>query len=173
MELVAGMTLAQGLSAAGSVVSGVLGFASANYQAQVAQMNQEIAMENAARANTRGQEAAMEQDALTRGMLGEQIAAQSASGLSLSSGSAIKTRKAARVLGRKDAENVKEAGDIEAYNYKVDAANFGAQGNSARLSGMGSLLGGFLNAGTVLGGARATKRSYASNPSSRPTSLVI
>lgn len=164
---------APALSAIGSVVSGIFGLASAVYQKNVADMNAEIAEENAKRAAEQGNRAAKEQDDLTRAAIGEQIAVQSASGLSLSSRSQVRTRNAARALGRVDALNVREEGDMRAYNYRTDAANFKAQGTGAMIGGIGGALGSFLNAGSLVGNARATRRSFASNPSPRPTSLIL
>lgn len=134
------------LGAIGSIAQGVLGFAAANYQAQVAEMNEEVAKDNAMRSIERAQVEQQTQDDLTAAMLGEQESVQSASGLSLTSPSAIRTRAAARRLGRMDALNVRQAGEIEKYNYLVQASNFGSEAKMAQLQGVGNLLSGFLGA---------------------------
>lgn len=145
------------LSVAGTVVSGISALAAGNYQKQVADMNAEIAKQNAARAEERGQIVQQETDNRTAAFLGEQTAAQSASGISLTSRSAIATRRTARELGRMDALNVRQAADIESYNYKVDAVNQKAQGQMAQQAGVGTLIGSFFKAGgSLIGGSSST-----------------
>lgn len=140
------------LSAGGAVLGGISALAAGNYQKQVADMNATIAKDNAARAKERAQVNQQNQDAATLGMLGEQEAAQSASGISLTSRSAIATRKSARQLGRLDALNIRQAGEIEAYNYQVDAANQKSAGQFAQSEGQLGLLGSFFKAGGSLVG---------------------
>lgn len=161
-------------SALGSIVSAGAGLASGIYQANVAKANAKVAEQNAQRATAEGNRAAMEQDNLTKAAIGEQVAVQSASGLSLNSKSQMLTRKSARALGRQDSINARQSGDISAYNYRVDAANFKSQAGGAMLSGATSLLTGFLNAGSIIGNARpyAARRPYSPNPTPRPTSLL-
>lgn len=151
------------LSAAGSVASGMAQAQAARAQAEIDQMNAEIAEDNAARAIHRSQVEAQDQDMLTAAMIGEQISQQGASGLS--GRSQLLVRKAAAELGRKDALNVRQAGEIEAYNYRVDAAGARASADMRRRSAGFSLLEGFLGAGSSLIGAARTPASnrYRSN----------
>lgn len=145
------------LSAGGTILGGISALAAGNYQKQVADMNADIAKQNAARAEDRGQIVQQETDNRTAAFLGQQEAAQSASGISLGSRSAIATRKTARELGRLDSLNVRQGADIEAYNYKVDAANQQAQGQMAQQSGVGTLIGSFFKAGgSLVGGSSST-----------------
>lgn len=154
------MALVGAISAVGSILSGVLGFAQAQAQANIAKMNKQIAEENASRAISRSQIVQQEQDDQTRALLGTQEAMQGASGLSLNSGSARRTRRTAAMLGRKDALNVRQAGELEAYNYRVQAANFGAQVKVDSISGVGNLLTGFVNAGgSLIGNAKSTAKA--------------
>lgn len=150
------------LGAAGTVLSGVSALAAGNYQKQVADMNAKIAKENAARALERGQIVQQETDNRTAAFLGQQTAAQSASGISLTSRSAIATRRTARQLGRLDALNVRQAADVEAYNYQVDAVNQKAQGQLAQSQGVGTLIGSFFKAGgSLVGGSQSTSNADA------------
>lgn len=119
-------------------------YQAASYQAQIAEMNQEIALDNANRALQRSQVEQQDQDAITLAMLGEQQAAQAASGLAYGSRSFRLNRKSAQELGRKDALNIRQAGELEAYDYKTQAANFGAAASANKASATNSLLGGFL-----------------------------
>lgn len=165
MSFLAGLApiLGTAFSVAGSLVSGFSAMSAANYQAKVAAMNAQIAEDNAKRAVTRSAVEAQDQDALTRAMLGEQEAIQSASGVSLASRSSVLTRKAAAELGRRDALNVRQAGELEAYGYRTDAMNMRAQGALAKMEGRNALLGSFLGAGaSLVGGANgvASPRRY-------------
>jgi hypothetical protein len=144
------------LGAVSSIFSGIMGFASANYQASVAEMNAEVAQQNANRAIERSQVEQQEQDAAAMAMLGSQEAAQGASGLTLTGGSAQRTRRTARILARKDSLNIRQAGEIDKYNYLVQKENFKSEASAAGLTGMGSLLGGFLGgAQSLVGGSSA------------------
>jgi hypothetical protein len=155
----------QVLGAVGTVLSGISAYGAAQYQQRVGEMNAEIAEDNATRARERAQVEAQEQDDQTRALLGQQLAAQSASGLDIGGRSQILTRKAARRLGRKDALNVAQAGEIEAYNYRVEAANQRASANLAGAQGQSSLLASFIGAGqSLIGGAKSTARASRFDP---------
>lgn len=156
------------LAAIGSIISGVMGMAQASYQAKVANMNAEIAKDNAKRAIERTQVEAKDQDALTKEMIGEQIAAQSASGLSLTGGSAMRTRASARRLGRRDTLNVHQAGELEAYQYKTDAMNFKAQAAAHKMGGISNLLGSFFQAGSSLIGGAQSSGSFLARRRQQP-----
>jgi hypothetical protein len=172
----AGLEVAGIISAAGSLISGIASFQAAQAQAAIYEMNAEIAMDNSRRAIERSQVEQQEQDIMTRAMLGEQLAAQSASGVSVGFGSPVKTRVAARELGRKDALNVRQAGELESYNYKSDAATSSAMAAAKRSEAGFNLLSGFLNAGSVITQSRNKNRFnssyFAPVPVPRPTSLM-
>lgn len=124
----AGLSTLLTIASVGVGIAGVVASTSAtiqanNYQAQIAERNRQLMEINAQRAVERASLAQQQQDEQTKALLGQQIAAQSASGLSLYGGSAMLTRKSARELGRMDAIRVKEAGDIEAFNYRMAAAD--------------------------------------------------
>lgn len=153
------------LGAAGAVVGGIGALAAGNYQNAVAKQNAQIAEQNAHRARERAGIEAQDNDMQTLGMLGEQEAAQSASGISLTSRSSILTRKAAKELGRRDTLNIIQAGDVEAYNYKVDAANQRASGKAAKTTGVFNALGSFLSAGgSLAGGAKSVPNGSRFDP---------
>lgn len=204
------------LSGAASIISGVLGLVgavvggmeaanranqqaenelaaatSSAYQSAVAKQNAAISERNAERSVGVAQREQQTQDDLTRAMIGEQIATQGASGLALGGRSQIMTRKSARVLGRKDALNVRYAGEVERYNYMVEAANqrAGAQlktqekesleksaAYSRRTAGM-SLLAGFIQgAGSLVNSFSSFRynpqRSFTPTPYAVPRSLI-
>lgn len=145
------------LKAGGALLSGVQAFQTASYQSSVAKMNAQIADENAARARQRATLAAQENDLATVGMLGEQLSVQAASGLSTGSRSAMMTRKATRQRGRLDSLNIIQGGDVEAYNYKTQAANFRSDAKASSLDAAGGLLGGVMKAGSLISNASSTR----------------
>lgn len=152
------------ISGIGSIMSGMATAAAAQEQARIAEMNAAIMQENSDRAIHRSQIEAQDQDALTLAMIGQQEALQSASGLS--GRSQLLVRKSARELGRKDALNVRQAGEIEAYNYRVEGANQSASANVYRMQASNSMLSGFLGAAQSLIGAAQPSRQatrYRSN----------
>jgi hypothetical protein len=153
--------VAVGLTAASSVFAGFTQYRAGQYQAAIADMNQKIAKDNAARATHTAQVEQQDQDMVARAMLGEQLAEQGASGFTVDSGSFKVARKSASQLARKDALNIRNAGEMEAHNYLTQAANFGLQGQSMRSAAFGSLLGGFLEgAGSLASGTAKNKSRY-------------
>lgn len=155
------MALMAAVGAASGLLSAVTGFAQANYQSQVVDMNADIAKDNARRARERASIQQETNDRQTAALIGEQTALQGAGGLSISGRSAMLTRKSARMLGRLDALNIQQGGAIESYNYLTQSANFKAQAGADRMSGFSSLVGGFLQAGSSLIGQ---SKSTAYNP---------
>lgn len=135
--------------------------AMAAYQAQIAEMNKRVAEENERRVQERAQVEQQDQDFEARAFIGAQEAAQSASGLALGGRSQIMTRRSAHELARRDALNIRQAGEIDAYNFRVDAANAGAQAqlhrmqaDSYRQQASQSQLAGWIGAtGSLLSGA--------------------
>lgn len=138
------------VGAGGTVLSGMAAKQAGDYQNKVAQMNAQIAEDNAKRALERSQIEQQDQDMLTRAQLGQQEALQAASGVTLSAGSQMLTRKAAAQLGRRDSLNIRQGGEIEAYNYKTQAVNQRAEGALAKSRGQGALIGSYFSAGGSL-----------------------
>jgi len=159
-----------------SVAGGVMGMMQANYQAEVAKMNAEVAKRNAVRASQRAGIEAQEKDVMeTRALLGEQEVAQAASGVSIAGKSQVMTRATARILGRRDAINIIDAGKMERHGHLVDAANFKAEAKAAKISGISSMVGGVLGAlgsipSSAMGGAQssAAGAKFAPRPIPKP-----
>lgn len=169
-----GLTLSTILTAASTAVTGVLQYSASQANASIMEMNAQISEDNAVRAIQRAQVEQEAQDQQTRAFLGEQLAVQSSSGVNIGSGSPVLTRVAARELGRMDALNIRQAGELESYNYKVDAASGRAQAQVERTNAAMGLLGSFLSAGSAITKAPRTQRSvFGPTPSSRPASLLI
>lgn len=163
MAFLAGISLAGALSTAATVASAGFGALSAmaagNYQAKLAEYNAQVAEGNAKRAEERAAIEAQDNDMATLGMLGEQEAAQTASGISLRSKSAVAVRRAARQLGRRDTLNIVQAGKVEGYNYRVEAAGQRASGQMAKQAGRMNALGEFLSmGGSLIGNSQSTAK---------------
>ena len=169
------------IGAVGTVVTGVMSYQASKANAAIMEMNAEISEDNARRAQLRSQREQEEQDFLSRALLGEQLSQQAASGASVERGSPVQTRMAARRLAALDALNVRQAGDLEAYNYLVDAASGRAQAQVTRMEGRNAILSSFINAGSVVTKSMAngsfsssttSGNPYIPVPTPRPSSLL-
>lgn len=167
------------VAAIGSVIQGVVGMAQASYQAKVAEMNAEIAQENADRATLRASIEAQDMDRQTGQFIGAQVAEMSASGVAITGESFMLTRRSSRVLGRRDSLNIIQGGELERHNYLVDKMNAKAQAAAAKMTGFSSLVEGFVGAASAMagmggkgpslvGGSQATSSSYIPKPKPKP-----
>lgn len=134
----------------------------ANYRAAVARNNQQIATQNARYSRERASILAFDRDKETAGLLGEQKRIQAGSGISLGSGSFMRTRRTARRLGVRDRENIIHAGEVDATNFENQAAGFGAESVLEKATAKDAKLATYLNVGSSLvGGATSLMRSRA------------
>lgn len=125
----------------------------ASAQAAIAQQNAKIAEENARRARFRSQVEAQDQDFSAAAQLGELAAAQSASGLSFGSRSFLQRRKSARELARKDALNIRQAGELEAFGFEIERRDALFERSQAKAAKSNALTSGLLEgAVTLIGG---------------------
>lgn len=146
--------ISTGVAIAGVVASTSAATQRANFEAQVAERNRAVMEDNATRAQYNAQVQQAESDRIARGLIGEQIAAQSASGLKLGGRSQMLTRKSAKELARLDALNIRQAGDVEAHNYRIGAEDAALAAGFARQTASNALTEGFLTgAGVLVGGA--------------------
>lgn len=162
------------LGAVTGIMQGMMASQQAEYQAEIAKMNEKIAKENAKRAIDRSQVEQENNDRQTAVVLGEQEASQAASGLSITGKTAVATRRAARKMGRLDALNIRQAGELEAYNYKVDAANYAAAAEAKKMEARNSMLGGFLSGiGSLVSGASSlgSSASYTQGGAFAPSPI--
>ena len=130
------------ISAGASLAGGAVGFLQANYQAQVANNNAQIAQMNANRALEQGGVDAQDSDLRNKTLLATQETQQAASGVSLAGESAIKTRNSARAIGSRDTQAVYSAGLVKNADYNVQKDNFKADASAAGISGISSIIGG-------------------------------
>ena len=143
-----------GLSTAlqvGATVVGTMGaIQQSNYQSQVALNNQAIAEENARRVIFESQIEAQETDIEARGELGQLLAQQGASGLSLGSGSFALRRKGLEELAAKDRGFIRSQGEVRATRHRQQASDFAGESAMAKASGRGALVSGAFDIGTSL-----------------------
>lgn len=129
-----------------------------NYQAAVARNNARIAEENAARVSEASQREALRSDEDYRALLGEQLAAQGASGFDILGRSQTEARMLTRRVGRRAAMDLIDEGEAGARRSLQEAANFRGEGKQAKLqgyfSGASALLKGASDVGTLVRGRR-------------------
>lgn len=149
---------------AGTALSAISQYQQAKYQQKLAERNAKIAEQNANRTLQDSQVAEQRQDAKNAALLGSQIASQGASGINLESGSALDIRDSSARLGRLDTLTTRNNAERQAYNYRVQASDFQAQGELAGMSASNALLSGFINTAGNL--ASAGQRSLMSDSGS-------
>lgn len=117
-----------GVQAMGSIQEG-------NYRAQVAENNAKIAGYNAQLATESGEIEASNQGLKTRAQIGEQKAAQGASGVDVNSGSAVDVRVASDILGMTDALTIKSNAAKQAYGFLTQQTSLLAEAQQDRTAG--------------------------------------
>jgi hypothetical protein len=139
----------------------------ADYRAEVARRNAKLLMENSTRTVHKGQVDHYAQDLASRAVMGDQIAAQGASGLSLGSGSFVRSRAATRQLARLNALNVRQAAELEAFNYRQQAEDFTKEADFLKKTRNNTIIqGAFTSMGTVVKGlSQMDFRSLTNNTS--------
>ena len=102
------------------------------YQAGVAELNKEIAKSNANYSRDLGEVEASQAGMKAHADLGEMIAHQGASGISVSSGSSAKVRESMVEIGKYTQDVIRSSAAKKAYGYDVEAAQYGAQADVYR-----------------------------------------
>ena len=147
------------IGAAGSLMEGFAGGQAADFQAQIAKNNAEIAQYNAQGATEVGRVQALNSALRTRAVVGQTKAAQAASGIDVNSGSALDVQASERMLGMLDALTIRSNAARAAYGYKAEAAQQTARAGFMKQRGKMSRLTGLMNAsGTILEGATSADR---------------
>lgn len=146
---------------AGSAVGGLLGaFGSVykgqaqanmyNYQAGIAQMNQQISLQNADYERNVGEVQAQESGMKTRAQVGQTEAAQAGSGLDVNRGSAAAVRSSEIEIGQQDENIIRANAARRAYGYEVEATQESAQAGLYRMAAETSQTSGDIGAATSL-----------------------
>lgn len=147
------------VSVAGSVMSGMAANAAAKRQAKIAEANAEIANQNAQRSQMQAQEEAQKNDNEVAAFIGQQEAAQSASGLSVGGRTQVLTRKAAARVGRIDTRNIIDQGAARSRNFLQQEADFKGQAQTVRAEGKNAMMQGILGGVSSLVGASSSIKS--------------
>lgn len=143
-----GMAALTGLTTGVGMVSSLQ---QGNYQAAVSRNNARIAAENAARISEASQRESLRSDQDYRALLGEQLAAQGASGLDLLGRSAVDARRLTMRTGRLAAKDISEEGTGRSRQMLQEAANFRSEGKQAKTQGYISAAGQFLQGASSFG----------------------
>lgn len=145
-------------SAYSAIQQGQAAQAAAQYQAQVAANNAKIAQQNANYARQVAAVKSGQVDQKTAALVASTRAAQAANGLDVNSGTDLDVQASTYAIGRMDAENVRLAGEREAYGYETQAMNFRAtsglydfQGDQAMQGAWGKALGSLIGTASSVG----------------------
>ena len=142
------------VKAGGSLMSGFGQSSMYKYQAGVAKVNQQIALQNANCSRAIGEIKAEESGMKSRAQAGQIKAAQGASGLRISGGSATNVRESQAQIGRYEQGIIRSNAAKAAYGHEVEALNFGAQSKEYSMASKYSKTSGAINAfSSLLGGA--------------------
>ncbi len=151
--------VAAGAQGIGELVEGFAGGRAADFQAQIARNNAEIARMNARSATEVGNVQAFNSMLKTRAQVGYTKAAQAAGGVDVNSGSALDVQASERMLGMMDALTIRSNAARAAYGYQAEAGNRMAQAASYKQRGKMSRIAGLMGAsGTILEGASSVDR---------------
>ena len=142
------------VTAVSSVSSGFATAANANYQAQVAQNNAQIARQNADYSEKAGAAQAQATSLKAAQTAGAVKTAQAANNVDVNSGSAVDVQESEREKGNLDTATTFNNALLKAYGYRTQATNFEAQASLDQQEAGQAEIGGVLGAaGTVLGHA--------------------
>jgi hypothetical protein len=151
------------VSAFGAYQGGQASAAEATYQAGVAQMNQQIAQQNANYALYAGEEQAQQQGIKTAQQIATTKAEQGAGGLDVSSGSNLAVRQSEYNVGQEDIALIRSDAAKRAYGYQVEGVQYGAQASLDKYAASESKIAGTTAAiGSILGGASSVSSKWLS-----------
>ena len=151
-----------GISAFGTYEGGQAQARAANYAAQVARNNSQIAEQNAQYAIAAGQRQASDTSLREAQRFGSIKARQGAGGVDVNTGSNAAVQASQRKMGALDIATVLNNSELAAYGYRSQAANFQAQAgletNEAQQAPIGADL---AAAGGFLGSASGTAFKFS------------
>ena len=151
---------AAGVSAVGSVVSGIGQKQVLDYQARVADQNAQLAEDQAQDSiqNTNLEAQRRYRDlAQTKG---RQVAAMAANGIDLNFGSAVDVQRDTAATGAEDLAQIYKGGNERTRGFEITAFNSRAEAIGDRARGKGALVGGiFGGVATALGGAASAMKT--------------
>jgi hypothetical protein len=163
---IAGLALSAASAAVGAV--GAMNSAkaqqeNANYQAEVAKNNQTIAAQNAEYSIQAGNAKAEDESLAGRARQGAVVAALAANGLDVNSGTPSAIEKTEKETDALSASRVVDASQLQAYGYRTQGSNFGAQaGLDTAEAGQAGTAGELGLTGGLLAGASSVASNYTS-----------
>lgn len=147
--------------AIGGLFSGISQQRMYNYQAAVAQINAQIAQQNAEYSYQVGEQKSQQYGIQSAQQFGQIKAAQSSSGLDVNSGSALQTQQSQKFVSSMDLAQIRSDAAKTAYNYDVEATQYENQATLDKSAGANALTAGFINAGSsLLGGASSVASKW-------------
>ena len=149
------------LGAIGSVMGGQAQAQQYQYRAGVAQVNQQIALQNEGYQVHAGETRALESGLATRQRIGAITAGQGASNLSLNRGSAPLVRTSQAEIGSMEQGIIRENAGRAAYGEAVKATGYGAEATLDTMAARTSRTAGDIGAvSSILGGAASVSSKW-------------
>lgn len=157
-----GSSLLGGITgAAGSLMQGSAQSKSYKYQAGVAQLNKQVALQNAEYSIRAGETQAQQSGMKTKFMVGKEKAAQGASGVDVNVGSTQQVRESQEQVGRMDQSIIRDNAGRRAYSYEVEATNYEAQSKADLAAAKTSKTAGYIGAfSSILGSATSVSSKW-------------
>lgn len=158
----AAAAIGTGVSTYGSIEQGQASARMANYQAAVAQVNNQIAKQNAQQATAAGNTQVENQEMQTAGLVATETADEAASGLDVGSGSPSKVQQSQNIMGTMDALTIQNNAAREAYGYTAQGVGYQAQAGLEGMAAQQAGTAGMLGAGSsILSGASSLTGNWA------------
>lgn len=163
-----------GLGALGAIQQGKAASQAAAYNAKVAENNAKIALQNRDMAAAEGNVNVEAKQMENRQRMASLKASQAASGIDITSGSALDVQESTAKLGERDALNIRANAARQAYGYETQAANATAQSQLDKAEGKSASVAGYLGAGkTLLGSVGDNWDKFTTSKSSFSTRDII
>ena len=157
-----GATALGGITGAvGSIFSGQAQSNMYTYQAGIAQMNAQIAKQNASYALAAGEVSAQQQGMKTRAEIGQTKATQGAGGLQVGSGSNVQVQKSEKEIGDENAALTRANAARQAYGFQVEAVQDTAQSQLDLMAAENAKTAGTIGAfSSLLGGGASVSSKW-------------
>jgi hypothetical protein len=137
-------------SAFGSIFGGQAAANQANYQAGIAQMNANIARQNASYELAKGEVEAQQSGMKTRYQIGSTKAIQGASGIDVNRGTAPLVRTSEAEVGSMNEATIRAGAARKAYGFDVEAAGQDATAQLDRMSASNAKTASYISAGSSI-----------------------
>lgn len=149
------------VSAYGSIKQGDAQASAANYQAAVAQQNQQLADQNAKVALEQGQQQEAAKREQSAQMISAQRATTAAFGIDPNHGSSARIQGDTAALGELDAATIRNNAARTAYGYTTQGINFGEQASLLQSQASSASAAGALGAfSSIVGGASSVSSKW-------------